>query len=138
MNEPTSHLAITSTDESTASAAVVIQWPRGNHRRLCCNPPAAEAVHIGPQNHLRTHQSRFLQRNGAAGRGSPGLSASPQQHRPSNAVQIMDYRQAARLGVRSTYTDKTIWAKKKVIRMLFVIVFEFFLCWAPLYVINTW
>lgn len=50
----------------------------------------------------------------------------------------MDYRLAARYGVRSTYTDKSVWAKKKVIRMLFVIVFEFFLCWAPLYVVNTW
>ena len=53
-------------------------------------------------------------------------------------VQIMDYRSAARYGVRQTYTDKSIWAKKKIIRMLFVIVLEFFLCWTPLYVINTW
>jgi hypothetical protein len=50
----------------------------------------------------------------------------------------MDQRVVGRHGVRSTYTDKSVWAKKKVIRMLFVIVFEFFLCWAPLYVINTW
>jgi len=26
----------------------------------------------------------------------------------------------------------------QVIRMLFVIVLEFFVCWAPLHVINTW
>jgi len=57
---------------------------------------------------------------------------------PSTMVHIMDYRSATRYGVRQTYTDKSIWAKKKIIRMLFVIVLEFFVCWTPLYVINTW
>ncbi|XP_078046817.1 cholecystokinin receptor type A [Augochlora pura] len=40
--------------------------------------------------------------------------------------------------IRSNYMGKSIEAKKKVIRMLFVIVLEFFICWAPLHVINTW
>ncbi|XP_043266787.1 cholecystokinin receptor type A-like [Venturia canescens] len=40
--------------------------------------------------------------------------------------------------IRSNYMGKSIEAKKKVIRMLFVVVLEFFLCWAPLYVVNTW
>ncbi|XP_071055861.1 cholecystokinin receptor type A-like [Onthophagus taurus] len=40
--------------------------------------------------------------------------------------------------IRSNYMDKSIEAKKKVIRMLFVIVAEFFVCWAPLHIINTW
>ncbi|XP_076292175.1 cholecystokinin receptor isoform X2 [Lasioglossum baleicum] len=40
--------------------------------------------------------------------------------------------------IRSNYIGKSIEAKKKVIRMLFVIVLEFFICWAPLHVINTW
>ncbi|XP_023940570.2 cholecystokinin receptor type A-like [Bicyclus anynana] len=39
--------------------------------------------------------------------------------------------------VRSTHIDKSIEAKRKVIRMLFVIILEFFICWAPLHVINT-
>ncbi|XP_075972386.1 cholecystokinin receptor-like [Anticarsia gemmatalis] len=39
--------------------------------------------------------------------------------------------------VRSTHIDKSIEAKRKVIRMLFVIILEFFVCWAPLHVINT-
>ncbi|GLV37145.1 Cholecystokinin-like receptor at 17D1 [Carabus blaptoides fortunei] len=34
--------------------------------------------------------------------------------------------------------DKSIEAKRKVIRMLFVVVAEFFVCWAPLHVLNTW
>jgi hypothetical protein len=40
--------------------------------------------------------------------------------------------------IRSTYMDKSIEAKKKVIRMLFVVVLEFFICWTPLHVLNTW
>ncbi|KAK2585116.1 hypothetical protein KPH14_008627 [Odynerus spinipes] len=40
--------------------------------------------------------------------------------------------------IRSNYIGKSIESKKKVIRMLFVIVLEFFVCWAPLHVINTW
>ena len=40
--------------------------------------------------------------------------------------------------IRSTYTGKSIESKKKVIRMLFVLVLEFFLAWTPLYVMNTW
>ncbi|XP_035709242.1 cholecystokinin receptor [Folsomia candida] len=40
--------------------------------------------------------------------------------------------------IRSTYTGKSIESKKKVIRMLFVLVAEFFLCWTPLHFVNTW
>lgn len=29
-------------------------------------------------------------------------------------------------------------AKKRVVRMLFVVVIEFFICWTPLYIMNTW
>ncbi|KAK7862637.1 hypothetical protein R5R35_001612 [Gryllus longicercus] len=44
----------------------------------------------------------------------------------------------SRHAIRSNYMDKSIEAKKKVIRMLFVVVAEFFVCWAPLHVLNTW
>ncbi|XP_052562889.1 tyramine/octopamine receptor-like isoform X1 [Culex pipiens pallens] len=43
----------------------------------------------------------------------------------------------SRQAIRSTYMDKSIEAKKKVIRMLFVIIVEFFVCWAPLHILNT-
>ncbi|XP_066905305.1 cholecystokinin receptor type A [Halyomorpha halys] len=43
-----------------------------------------------------------------------------------------------RQAIRSNYMDKSIEAKKKVIRMLFVVVAEFFVCWAPIHVLNTW
>ncbi|XP_077292756.1 cholecystokinin receptor type A-like [Arctopsyche grandis] len=42
-----------------------------------------------------------------------------------------------RHAIRSNYMDKSIEAKKNVIRMLFVIIAEFFICWAPLHVLNT-
>ncbi|XP_075213710.1 uncharacterized protein LOC142319921 [Lycorma delicatula] len=42
-----------------------------------------------------------------------------------------------RHAIRSNYMDKSIEAKKKVIRMLFVVIGEFFICWAPLHILNT-
>lgn len=38
---------------------------------------------------------------------------------------------------RRTNTEKSLQNKKRVIQMLFVVVLEFFICWTPLYVINT-
>lgn len=38
--------------------------------------------------------------------------------------------------LRSTHLEKSIEAKKHVIRMLFVVVLEFFLCWTPIFVVN--
>lgn len=121
-----------------ATKAIVIQWPvRSNHRRLCCQP--SEDGRCGPSRSLADGQRPQFNRQQSTSNWR-GVSQSNQssQRTASTSVQIMDYRLAARYGVRSTYTDKSVWAKKKVIRMLFVIVFEFFLCWAPLYVVNTW
>ncbi|XP_059486761.1 cholecystokinin receptor type A-like isoform X3 [Neocloeon triangulifer] len=39
--------------------------------------------------------------------------------------------------LRRTNAEKSLMSKKRVIQMLFVVVLEFFLCWTPLYVINT-
>lgn len=36
-----------------------------------------------------------------------------------------------------TNTGKSLQNKKRVIQMLFVVVLEFFICWTPLYIINT-
>lgn len=36
-----------------------------------------------------------------------------------------------------TNIEKSLQNKKRVIKMLFMVVLEFFLCWTPLYVINT-
>ncbi|XP_022244427.1 cholecystokinin receptor-like [Limulus polyphemus] len=36
-----------------------------------------------------------------------------------------------------TNTDRSLAQKKRVIKMLFVVVLEFFLCWTPIYILNT-
>lgn len=40
--------------------------------------------------------------------------------------------------VRQTNADRSLAAKKRVIKMLFVVILEFFICWTPVYVIMTW
>ncbi len=40
--------------------------------------------------------------------------------------------------MRHSNTEKSLAAKKRVIKMLFMIVFEFFICWTPVYVMQTW
>ncbi|XP_067142612.1 cholecystokinin receptor-like [Centruroides vittatus] len=42
-----------------------------------------------------------------------------------------------REAVRSSNLDRSLLQKKRVIKMLFVVVLEFFICWTPLYTINT-
>ncbi|XP_031627019.1 cholecystokinin receptor type A-like [Contarinia nasturtii] len=41
------------------------------------------------------------------------------------------------VGLRRTNTEKSLQNKKRVIKMLFVVVLEFFISWTPLYIINT-
>ncbi|XP_071524971.1 cholecystokinin receptor type A-like isoform X3 [Panulirus ornatus] len=38
--------------------------------------------------------------------------------------------------LRSTHLEKSIEAKRHVIKMLFVVVLEFFICWTPIFVVN--
>ena len=40
--------------------------------------------------------------------------------------------------IRQTNYEKSRQSKIRVIRMLFVVVVEFFVCWTPLYVVQTW
>ncbi|XP_036139814.1 cholecystokinin receptor isoform X2 [Monomorium pharaonis] len=68
--------------------------------------------------------------SGCLTRGTKDIANEDQQDLPCRLT-----RQQV---IRSNYMGKSIEAKKKVIRMLFVIVLEFFVCWAPLHVINTW
>ncbi|KAJ8974896.1 hypothetical protein NQ317_000602 [Molorchus minor] len=65
--------------------------------------------------------------------------ATPYHQKRIAGIQLhQDDHRASVHGIRSNYMDKSIEAKKKVIRMLFVIVAEFFICWAPLHILNTW
>ncbi|XP_064637445.1 cholecystokinin receptor type A-like isoform X2 [Lineus longissimus] len=40
--------------------------------------------------------------------------------------------------IRRTQTEKSLQAKKRVIKMLFAVVLEFFICWTPSFVVQTW
>ena len=40
--------------------------------------------------------------------------------------------------IRQTNYERSRQSKLKVIRMLFIVVIEFFVCWTPLYVVQTW
>ncbi|CAG0884705.1 unnamed protein product, partial [Cyprideis torosa] len=40
--------------------------------------------------------------------------------------------------LRRHNAERSVHNKRKVIQMLFVLVLEFFICWTPLYVMNTW
>ncbi|KAG8329289.1 hypothetical protein J6590_089991 [Homalodisca vitripennis] len=39
--------------------------------------------------------------------------------------------------MRRSITTKALTKKKRVVKMLFAVVLEFFICWTPLYIINT-
>ncbi|XP_060531507.1 cholecystokinin receptor type A-like [Cylas formicarius] len=77
---------------------------------------------VGVQKH-QTESNIFHEREVS----SPGNSGESSKFSKMRATQR----------IRSNFMDKSIEAKKKVIRMLFVIVADFFICWAPLHVLNT-
>ncbi|XP_052281144.1 cholecystokinin receptor type A-like [Dreissena polymorpha] len=41
-------------------------------------------------------------------------------------------------GIRQSNNEKSRVSKKRVIKMLFAVVLEYFICWAPLFVVQTW
>jgi len=41
-------------------------------------------------------------------------------------------------GIRQTNNEKSRAAKKRVIKMLFAVVIEYFITWGPLYAVQTW
>ncbi|XP_053990016.1 cholecystokinin receptor type A-like isoform X1 [Hylaeus volcanicus] len=80
-----------------------------------------------------SHESRIqIRTNGS------NCSASDTKETINESQQDSGCPFSRQHAIRSNYVGKSIEAKKKVIRMLFVIVLEFFICWAPLHLINTW
>ena len=50
-----------------------------------------------------------------------------------------NFEEQCRATLTHSYNHKRdIKNRKRVIRMLFVIVLQYFICWTPLYVLNTW
>ncbi|XP_029645345.1 cholecystokinin receptor-like [Octopus sinensis] len=68
---------------------------------------------------------------------SSSLSSSTKKNnvrQTTKSKERFDYNRA----MRQSNSEKSRASKIRVIRMLFVIVLEFFVCWSPLYVVQTW
>ncbi|XP_076346958.1 cholecystokinin receptor-like [Tachypleus tridentatus] len=66
------------------------------------------------------------------------LATDEQNERTYNSFIVHTRTNIQRHLVVKGTLKKSYAAKKRVIRMLFVVMLEFFICWTPLYVINTW
>lgn len=129
---------------------VVVRWRRKNaveladasteggggpsgHRVNCRGPNSDNHQNHHHHRGLNNHSQNMLKQNGHSVR---------QKHTPLTSVNSHQspQHQGSKMAraIRSTYTGKSMESKKKVIRMLFVLVAEFFVCWTPLYVMNTW
>ncbi|XP_055522386.1 uncharacterized protein LOC129716576 [Wyeomyia smithii] len=67
-------------------------------------------------------------------------SASPGNRSGTSAGEDPNGRESVRIknpALRKSNMEKSLMNKKRIIKMLFVVVLEFFICWTPLYVINT-
>ena len=53
-----------------------------------------------------------------------------------DSLQRSRKRHVAR--IRQSNTERSLQAKKRVIKMLFVVCLEFFVFWTPMYIMNTW
>ncbi|KAL1473728.1 hypothetical protein MTO96_021840 [Rhipicephalus appendiculatus] len=71
-------------------------------------------------------------REETASAGTPTSTKKEAFSRSSNGVRCQT------LLVRGCNPEKTQASVVRVIRMLFVVVVEFFVCWTPLYVVHTW
>ncbi|CAB3378575.1 Hypothetical predicted protein [Cloeon dipterum] len=69
-------------------------------------------------------------------RNNPAESVALRPLEASSKPSQVQVRQHAT--ICSAYAERSMDAKRKVIRMLFVLVVEFFVCWTPLHVLNTW
>ncbi|KAJ9596175.1 hypothetical protein L9F63_027201, partial [Diploptera punctata] len=126
---------------------VQVRLPRtGTNSSGRCRERSGKTVTIAPQagTYPTTPESSRLIRagngNGAACREQKDLNDEQGEGEEVNVPhgESPNTYTFTRHAIRSNYMDKSIEAKKKVIRMLFVVVAEFFVCWAPLHVMNTW
>lgn len=81
-----------------------------------------------------------MRKNGAAVKDGFGRTIGPSDMEDVNKPRKSSskVRFATRTGMRQTNTEKSRAAKKRVIKMLFAVVLEFFICWTPLFFLQTW
>ncbi|KAH8042623.1 hypothetical protein HPB51_024855 [Rhipicephalus microplus] len=66
--------------------------------------------------------------------GSPLAAVHPAEREASPSLRM---RRVATVRWHQRDSDRSLATKQRIIRMLFVVVVEFFVCWTPLYVLNT-
>ncbi|KAH7955091.1 hypothetical protein HPB49_024473 [Dermacentor silvarum] len=66
--------------------------------------------------------------------GSPFAAVHPSQPEPGTSLRL---HRGATIRWHQRDPDRSLATKQRIIRMLFVVVVEFFVCWTPLYVLNT-
>ncbi|KXJ71602.1 hypothetical protein RP20_CCG019881 [Aedes albopictus] len=150
---PATVIASTGTGSSVNSSSTA----GGGNKLYSCMPPPSSAT--SPMSETAFHDCRITAPttvasscNGGGGGQPPkgatidGLSTAstmttmvgaPLTSVDPSVLSMSVAPSFTRHAIRSNYMDKSIEAKKKVIRMLFVIIVEFFVCWAPLHILNT-
>ncbi|XP_053681634.1 cholecystokinin receptor type A-like [Sabethes cyaneus] len=71
---------------------------------------------------------------------SPASTSPGDRSGTGTAGDVLNGRESVRIknpALRKSNMEKSLMNKKRIIKMLFVVVLEFFICWTPLYVINT-
>ncbi|XP_073833328.1 uncharacterized protein [Musca autumnalis] len=79
-------------------------------------------------------QRQYHQQQPACMSASDSCGGGGTEKRKLNSSPSLRITESA---LRRSNIEKTLESKKRVVKMLFVLVLEFFICWTPLYVINT-
>ena len=79
----------------------------------------------------------LVMKGGGAGAGEGDISP-PAGDSPPAPNRLLTNRLNGHTKLRLSNVERSLKNKKRVIKMLAVVVMEYFICWTPLYVINTW
>ncbi|KAH9373365.1 hypothetical protein HPB48_018418 [Haemaphysalis longicornis] len=86
---------------------------------------------------VRAHSYHRLNHCGGTVAGPATLAAvHPAEPRPESRAS-MRLQPSGTIRWHQRDPDRSLATKQRIIRMLFVVVVEFFVCWTPLYVLNT-
>ena len=67
-----------------------------------------------------------------------GKSGSPKDGSKSISQTNNFSEQNQSLMLNSSHYQRDVTNRKRIIRMLFVVVLQYFVCWAPSYILSTW
>ena len=71
-------------------------------------------------------------------KGTSGSGNGSRDIKGTNNGILLRQQQRCRPTIRQSNTEKLLAAKRRVIKMLLVVVLEFFIFWTPVYVLQTW